>query len=207
MRTKWALLWAVLLTPVVAGSALAQQPSPDALRPGDAIRLQLVVPGDTGTSQDYSGDYMVAETGTVSLPLIGVLPAVNVPAQELRSRIVSEYESLFRNQSVQVTMLRRISVLGAVKSPGLYHADPTMRISDVIATAGGVLPNGKPDEVRIVRDGEEIVADLTPTSSLPQGLRSGDQVFVPERAWIARNFPWLVGLGITITALIVREGR
>jgi protein involved in polysaccharide export with SLBB domain len=140
----------------------------------------------------------------VSLPLIEGMQATNVPAQELRNRIIQQYQSLFRNQAIQVTLLRRVSVLGAVQSPGLYHVDPTMRIGDVIATAGGVTGQGRQDEVRIIRNGQEIQTDLTLASAVPPEIRSGDQIFIPERSWVSRNFPWLVGLGISITALIVR---
>lgn len=191
---------------VLTGSAWAQQPS-DALRPGDAVRIQLVIPGDAGTSQDYSGEYMIDESGRVSLPLIESIQATSLPAQQLRSSIIQRYQSLFRNQAIQVTLLRRVSVLGAVRTPGLYHVDPTMRIGDVIATAGGATPQGKQDEVRIIRNGQEVVTDLSMASGVPQDIRSGDQIFIPERNWLARNVPWLVGVGITVTALVVRGYR
>jgi len=192
----------ILLTAALTGTAMAQQSPPDALRPGDAIRLQLVVSGEGG--QDYSGEYMIDESGRVSLPLIEGMLATSVSGQELRSRIIQQYQSLFRNQAIQVTLLRRVSVLGAVRTPGLYHVDPTMRIGDVIATAGGATPNGKQGEVRIIRDGQEIVTELSLASAVPREIRSGDQIFVPERSWVSRNFPWLVGMGMTVVALIVR---
>lgn len=198
-------LGAILLTLALTGSAMAQQAAPGGLRPGDAIRLQLVVSGEGG--QDYSGDYMIDESGIVSLPLIGSMQAISVPSQELRSRIIQQYQSLFRNQAIQVTLLRRVSVLGAVRTPGVYHVDPTMNIGDIIATAGGVATNGRQDEVQIMRDGQEIVTDLSLASAVPPEIRSGDQIFVPEKSWVSRNFPWLVGVGMTVTAIIVRGYR
>ena len=202
---KQLFLSLALLVALTATGA-AQQPAPDALRPGDSIRLHLVVPGEGEPGQGYSGDYMIDETGSLSLPLIEPLQATAMTAQDLRTSIIQQYQSLFRNQAIQVTVLRRVSVLGAVRNPGLYHVDPTMRIGDVIATAGGATESGRPDEVRIIRDGQEIRTELTPESAVPPELRSGDQIMIPERSWVSRNFPWLVGLGMTVTALIVREG-
>jgi protein involved in polysaccharide export with SLBB domain len=201
------ILLSLALLATVTGTGAAQQPASDALRPGDSIRLHLVVPGEGEPGQGYSGDYMIDETGSLSLPLIEPLQATSMSAQDLRARIIQQYQSLFRNQAIQVTALRRVSVLGAVRNPGLYHVDPTMRIGDVIATAGGVTTDGRPNEVRIIRDGQEITTELTPESVVPQELRSGDQIIIPERSWVARNFPWLVGLGMTVTALLVRGYR
>ncbi len=203
-KMKHGFLSTVLLSAALTGTAMAQQPIQEALRPGDVVRLQLVIPGDAGQGQDYSGDYMITEAGTVSLPLIGVIQAANVPSDQVRARIVEGYQSLFRNQALQVTLMRRISVLGAVRTPGIYHADPTMRIGDVIALAGGVGPNGKQNDVKIIRNGQEVSTDLTLVSSLPGELQSGDQIFVPERSFVSRNFPWLVGVTLGIVGIIVR---
>lgn len=181
-----------------------QGSTPDALRPGDAIRLQLTIAGE---GQNYDGEYIVDEAGMVALPLIGPQQVTGIPPQELRRRIVSEYETLYHDQTIGITLLRRISVLGAVRTPGLYHVDPTVRVAEVIAMAGGVTNDGKQDEVRILRDGREIVTDITPSSTLPAELRSGDQVFVPAKNWFARNPVWLVGVGTSILAIILRNTR
>lgn len=201
---KRGLISTVVLTIALTGTAAAQQATPEALRPGDAIQLQLVIPGDAGAGQDYSGDYMIAESGTVALPLIGEVQARGVPAQQLRSRIIEGYQSLFRNQAVQVTLLRRISVLGAIRNPGLYHADPTMHIGDVIAMAGGATEAGRSDEVQIIRNGQKITTDISSSSALPTELRSGDQLYVPEKSWFSRNGAWLVGFTVGIVGVIVR---
>jgi len=189
---------------ICSSPVIAQGPSPDILRPGDAIRLQLSVAGE---DQNFNGDYMVDEMGMLSLPVVGSMRATDVSAQQLRQRIITEYDSMFRNQSIQVTILRRIIVLGAVSNPGLYHIDPTMRISDVVATAGGVTKEGRVDEIRILRNGEELHVDLTPQSTLPSELRSGDQLFVPEKSWFARNGKWIVGVGLGVAVTINRITR
>lgn len=190
---------------LIAVPAWGQQSSTsDALRPGDAIRLQLTISGE---GQSYDGEYIVDEAGMVALPLIGPQHATNIPPQELRRQIVGKYEALFHDQTISITLLRRISVLGAVRTPGLYHVDPTVRVGEVIAMAGGVTEEGKPEEVRIVRDGREILTDITPSSALPAELRSGDQVFVPAKSWFTRNPVWLVGIATSVVAIIVRNSR
>ena len=153
---------------------------------------------------DMSGDYVVDESGQVSLPLIGTRSASGIPAGELRRQLLAEYNAQFRNQSIQVTFLRRVSVLGQVKTPGLYHADPTMSVGDVLALAGGPTEKGRPDEVRILRNGREIRTDVTSTETLPPELQSGDQLYVPERSWFSRNGTYVIGISLGLVGIITR---
>jgi polysaccharide export outer membrane protein len=194
------ILLLLILLVLSAASTTSAQPSTstDALQPGDMIRVAI------SAMPDMSGDYVVDELGQVSLPLIGTRQASGLPAGELRRQLLAEYNSQFRNQSIQVTFLRRISVLGQVKNPGLYHADPTMSVSDVLALAGGPTEQGRPDEVRILRGDSEIRADVTSTETLPPELRSGDQLFVPRKSWFTRNGTYAVGIGLAVLGVITR---
>lgn len=179
-------------------AASQQTASGDALRPGDIVRVAI------SAMPDMNGDYVVDESGRVSLPLIGVRGVAGVNAGELRRQILDEYNAQFRNQSIQVTLLRRISVLGQVRNPGLYHADPTMSVGDVLALAGGPTEQGKPNEVRILRSGQEIRADISSTEVLPPELRSGDQLYVPQRSWFSRNGTYVIGLSLALVGIVTR---
>ena len=174
----------------------AAQSGPDALRPGDVVRLAI------SGEETLTGDYAVDASGSVSLPLIGTRSATTMPADRLRQEILDAYNAQFRNQSIQVTVLRRIRVLGAVQNPGLYHADPTMTVADIVALAGGPTEQGRLDQVRLVRDGREIEARLD--SPVAMQLQSGDQILVPERSWFARNTTWVIGLAMSTVAIITR---
>lgn len=85
-------------------------------------------------------------------------------------------------------MLRRIIVRGAVNDPGLKLVDPTITIAAALALAGGATSLGDQNKIRILRDGQEIEADVTLDTRLADSIiRSGDQIFVPQRSWISRN--------------------
>lgn len=162
----------------VTGEALAQQ----FLRPGDIVRLTI------WREPDLSGDFQVDETGVVVFPLIGPRTVTEVPPDSLRRQLVDAYSTYLRHPSIDVVLLRRVNVLGAVAKAGLYPVDPTMTIADVLALAGGSTPVGDPDKVRLIRDGETITARIsqrTVVGELP--IRSGDQLYVPERSWLSRN--------------------
>jgi polysaccharide export outer membrane protein len=180
-----------------SANTFAQQPGPlaDQLQPGDMVRVAL------SREVEMSGDYTVDEAGMVALPLIGLRETSNKTPAALKQELVSAYVDQLRNQTIQITFLRRVRVLGEVRTPGLYHADPTMTLADVVALAGGATNLGKRDEMRIIRDGEEFEVDLH--SEVFQQVRSGDQILVPEKGWLERNRTLLVTASISVTAIVV----
>ena len=113
------------------------------------------------------------------------------------------YSQFLQHQSIDVTLLRRVQVLGAVRNPGLYPVDATMTISDALALAGGATSDGRPDRVELVRDGKRIESELGPETRLSgAAIQSGDQLFVPERSWLARN-TGLVAAGLSTGASLI----
>lgn len=167
----------------------------DQLRAGDMVRVAL------SREVEMSGDYLVDEAGMVALPLIGLRETANKTPAVLKQELVTAYSDQLRNQTIQITLLRRVRVLGEVRNPGLYHADPTMTLGDVVALAGGATTLGKSTDIRIVRDGEEFEVDLG--SDVLHQVRSGDQIVVPEKGWVARNRTLLVTASISVTAIVV----
>lgn len=177
--------------------ALAQSASSDALRPGDVIRLRI------WREPDMSGDFAVDETGGVVLPRIGPIKVTDDSAESLKARLVKAYSAFLNHSSIDVALLRRLQVLGAVRNPGLYPVDATMTIADALALAGGTTPQGHPDRVELVRDGQRLEARLSRNMQLTASqIRSGDQIFVPERSWVSRN-TGVVAAGITASVSII----
>jgi protein involved in polysaccharide export with SLBB domain len=152
------------------------------LHPGDIVRLRI------WREPDLSGDFAVDEGGIVVFPKIGRLTVLGESPVWLKDTLVASYQVYLRNPSIDVILLRRVNVLGAVRNPGLYPVDPTMMLADVIAAAGGATPQGKSDEVQLLRGGKTVTANLTGGTRIADlQIRSGDQLFVPERSWVSRN--------------------
>ena len=165
-----------------ADSAAAATDSSSVLRPGDVVRLRI------WREPDLSGDFPVDENGVAVFPKIGPLPVTHEAPESLKSKLVTAYQTYLRNPSVDVTMLRRVNILGEVRNPGLYPVDPTMTLADVIALAGGVSPTGSANKVEVRRDGEKLSAKLSSHTRIADSpVQSGDQIFVRERSWVSRN--------------------
>jgi polysaccharide export outer membrane protein len=197
-----AILTIALIAVASARLVAAQEPVPTPerprvdLRPGDRVRLNI------WREPDLSGEYQVDERGEVVFPKLGAMRVTDLSADSLKQLLVHDYTAYLRDPSVEVTLLRRVNVLGAVRSPGLYQVDQTETIADVLAQAGGPTSDGKPDRVELRRDGAKTGTRLTRDSHLfTSGVQSGDQLWVPQRSWLSRN-TGLVAAALTATAIV-----
>ena len=181
-----------------AGSLIIAQ----GVRPGDVIRVWV------WREPDYSGDFTVDARGEVVLPLLGEVSVPGRTAEQLSDSLRQAYRQYLNNPSIQITVLRRVAVAGEVVKPGLYPADATITIGDLITLAGGVTSNADRNKIELMRDGKVIVSRLGPGTVLQNSpVQSGDQIFVPLKSWFARNgnifLYGLVTAGATILARIV----
>lgn len=206
------LVWLTLLALVVPLPVRAQAPSlPHAatrgdsanfLRSGDVLRLRI------WREPDFSGDFMVSTSGEVTLPRLGAMPVTSVDPDSLAPRLVRAYAEYLNNPTIEIVVLRRIAVLGAVRNPGLYPVDPTMTMADIVALAGGASPDGKLDRMELRRGSARVSANLTPASRIADSpIRSGDQLYVPQRSWLGRNTALVAGLVGTAASLAIALGR
>jgi protein involved in polysaccharide export with SLBB domain len=200
-----------LLSGGLVASAAATQSEPSRkreaaemlpLQPGDLIRLRV------WREPDLSGEFPVNDVGIAVLPQLGPLDVMSEPPESLRARLVRQLESFLNHSAVDVVFLRRVQIAGAVREPGLYHLDPTMTLGDALALAGGVLPEGRTDKVEIFREGERLQGTISGRILISHSaVRSGDQLYVPERSWISRN-PGTILAGISaLTTLLYVVAR
>jgi protein involved in polysaccharide export with SLBB domain len=187
-----------------SSAAPADLPSPrpggcsaDIVRAGDVIRLKI------WREPEMSGDVAVDEEGVATLPRLGALRVADLPGDSLKRLLVSSYAKYLRDPAVDVTVLRRVTVLGAVRTPNVYHVEPTMTVADALALAGGAAPDGKVDQVELRRKDRGPPVKLTRGTRLADTpIRSGDELYVPQRSWFSRNAGLVFGgIGTTLSIL------
>ena len=167
------------------------------LRPGDRVRLKV------WREPDLSGEFVVDERGIMVFPKVGRVDVQHVTSDSLKSLLVTRLAESLRDPSVDVTVLRRVSILGSVRNPGVYFVDPTTTVSDALAMAGGVNADGKQDSFQLLRDGKRLQVGLSGDLRLADSpLQPGDQLRVPQRSWLSRNAA-LVASGVTSIAVVV----
>lgn len=204
---------ALAAAPLVASSQHAQAqtrtPAPasqaraaSSLLPGDVVRVQI------WREEDLSGEFQVDEQGSVILPLLGPKAVLGISPDRLRDELTEEYGKYLVNTAVNVTLLRRVVVLGEVRVPGQYTLDATNSVADVIARAQGITPEGDAEDIVLVRGGRRLRAGLSGAESLQEaGIRSGDQILVGKRGWASRNFSSIVGIASILANIYVVVAR
>ena len=171
--------------------------TPPKLLPGDAVRVQV------WREVDLSGTFTVDDRGIVTLPLIGERAVKGLGPSELREELLAEYKTYLQNPSIEVRILRRINILGEVRSPGLYPVDATISLADALALAGGITPTGDPNKIQLVRDNEVIAKGVDQAAMIgASDIRSGDQIVVGMKSWFSRNIAVVLGSTIAAAAII-----
>lgn len=167
------------------------------LQPGDRVQLKI------WREPDLSGEFTVLENGSVVFPKLGPLKVSQISIDSLTRQLTAHYSASLRNPAVEIIALRRISILGAVRNPGFYYADPTVTVRGAVALSGGVTSDGDRRRVELVRGDQTLSIETGGDDwSADSGVQSGDQIQVPERSWLSRNTA-LVASAITGAALVV----
>lgn len=180
---------------------LAQAPAsqePVVLRPGDSIRLTV------WRMEDMTGEFLINEAGVVTLPLLGPRKVTDVPLPELRERLYREFQQQLQNPSIEITPMRKIYVLGEVLSPGLHSVDPTISLAGAIAIAGGPSSAADRRKIRVIRNGELVHEHVRAETTLTSiDIRSGDEIFVGQRSWLARNSGLFINFAVSAATIVV----
>ena len=172
--SSYAVRRARQVVPVRGAETFAD--GPYTLDSGDKLRI-VVFGQDT-----LSNNYLVDAEGSVSLPLIGAVPARGLTTAQLSGAIASRLkQSFIRDPSVAVEIetYRPFFVLGEVTYPGQYPYVPNMTVENAIAIAGGFTPRASRDRVTVTRKVQGVPARYSLPLRYP--LRPGDTIEVSER--------------------------
>jgi polysaccharide export outer membrane protein len=184
---RWRRLSAIpfaaclMLSACEPGSSLPPLPQtvsgPYTLGPGETVRV--VVFGQT----QLTGEFTVSDRGTISVPLLGDIPASNETADALAQSIsvaLADKKILLNpSVSVEVVKYRPVFVLGEVVKPGQYPYEPGMTALTLVAIAGGFTYRAQTGYVSILRKSEGQAVE----GRAPRGeeVLPGDVVTVFER--------------------------
>jgi polysaccharide export outer membrane protein len=170
------------------------------LRSGDILKIEV------WGQQQFSGQFLIDETGHLQYPLLGDIQVTNLSVAALRDKIRQGLEQIFKSPFVAVSPLFRMAVLGEVRMPGLYTVDPTLSVLDVVAMAGGPNPSGNMNKIRLLRGGQEQQLSFGQGHSLQEmGVRSGDQIVVGRKSFAREDLSIVLSL-VTIalsTAILI----
>jgi polysaccharide export outer membrane protein len=151
---------------------------PYRLGPGDQVRVTVF------NDPRLTGDFRVADTGSLALPLVGLISVQGRTTEEAARQIEETLSSrgLFNDPSVALEVLtyRPVFVLGMVERGGQTPYQPGMTVLSAVAVVGGFNYRAITDYVGLTRIGEDGQAReyRAERSAL---LQPGDVVNVFER--------------------------
>ena len=105
---------------------------------------------------DLSKDYVVDQSGRLTMPLLGRVDAVGLNTTELAGKIANGLDAKYlRDPNVTVSLKESVSrvftVDGSVRQPGVYQLDNSMSLIQAIAVAKGTDDLANPRRVAIFR--------------------------------------------------------
>ena len=149
---------------------------PDRLDAGD--KLRIVVYGQEGLTNTYA----VGASGSITMPLIGPVPARGLTPAELAAAVTARLKRGYLREpyvAAEVESYRPFFILGEVTAPGQYPYVPNMTVESAVAIAGGFTPRAERKAIKLTRVGEGGAAQAV----VPPGtfLKPGDTISVAER--------------------------
>jgi len=104
---------------------------------------------------ELSTTVVVRPDGKISLPLIGELSVNGRTAVELQKEVAQKLTQYIEQPTVNVIVKEvnsaKVSVLGEVKTPGVYKIRDRATVLDAVALAGGFTEYAKRDKVKLIR--------------------------------------------------------
>ena len=157
--------------------------------PGDLITLTIIA----GGVEQAKVDLVVSGQGEVTVPFIGNVKASGLTLKNLEQKIYLPLEkNYFVHPQINIQMKEYHSlsytISGAVKMPAEYELDFHPSLMDLIAKAGGVVPE-RGNVAYVIREGtgpknEPMKIDLS--KLLDEGdmsrdimLETGDKIYIP----------------------------
>jgi len=176
----------MVLSALALSSCMPEQPAPQAfhtssiapyhLDSGDRLRVSVF--DQTG----LTGTYSVDQSGYISFPLIGAVPARGKTVSQIEKTIAAKLANGYVKDpdvTVQVDQYRSVYIMGEVGQSGQYSYVPGMTAQKAIAAAGGFSPRADERSVKVTRDiNGKPVTGVIP---LTDPIMAGDTIYVRER--------------------------
>jgi polysaccharide biosynthesis/export protein len=141
-------------------------------------RLRVVVYGQEGLTNTYA----IGTGGSITMPLIGAVPARGRTTSGLAAEIAAKLRKGFIREpsvAVEIEAYRPFFILGEVAAPGQYPYVPNMTVESAVAIAGGFSPRARRDQVTLTHtDASGTARFVVPPGS---AVAPGDTVLVGER--------------------------
>lgn len=128
-------------------------------------------------SKDAIFNLNVKLDGTILFPELGAISVVGLSLQEVKDKLSQLIEQSYIGVNIDVSMqnlsAKKITIVGAVKTPGTYLINPFSTITSALAYSGGVSEIGSLRDIKLIRN-NKVVLSFDLYDLLIKGDRSKD---------------------------------
>ena len=163
------------------------------------------------TNQQEEAQYLVDTKGIVKLPMVGEIHLEGLTIRDAETILQKEYTKFYTNPFVRLRYInKRVIVLGSPGGLVIPLADENMRLVEVVAMAKGVDNNARANNIRVLRNEQVFLCDLSNVESYKTSniiMQPGDVVYIePIRRPFSealRDYAGILTVVTSLTTLIV----
>lgn len=138
--------------------------------------------GNVATPGALPFQYLVGVNGVVKFPLIDEVKVSGLTLRESEEVLQEAYKTFYEDPYVILKFNnKRVIVLGAPGGQVVPLANENMRLTEVLALAKGIPTDARASNIRVIRNGQVLVADLSTIEGYRQSdflMHPGDIVYV-----------------------------
>ncbi|MEG1539210.1 MAG: polysaccharide biosynthesis/export family protein [Muribaculaceae bacterium] len=185
----------------------------DAVKPFNRMDFLYQISGTTYTNNNTGVNsptyYLVSNEGNIDFPVLGKLHIGGLNKTQIEALIISEIYPKYLKEKPTLDIRFKnfqVSVIGEVKTPGVYTApNERFTVLEALASAGDLTITGERKNVMLIRtnaDGTKTVKrlDLNDKNTLLSpyyNLQQNDVIYVEPNASKARS-SWIVPPAVTL---------
>jgi polysaccharide export outer membrane protein len=181
---------AVASVDVSSGAIVLRLRAVGAATAADTYRIGVndVVSVGVFKNPELSGDFPCGADGSVSLPLVGSVPAKGRTEAELSAELAAAFSTYLVDPQVTVAVKlfqsQFVHVMGAIPRASRVPLKPGITVSDVLSEAGVALQPGQ--QVTLKRSGQPpvLLGQADVQAGAQSALRDGDSLIVEEPKYV-----------------------
>jgi len=176
---------------------------PITVQPGDVLTISVISASDeaagkfNGNINGGSREYTVDPSGNITLPQVGVVKVADLTVTQIHGILLPKLSVFLKEPILSVKPAYfKYSVLGAVKSPGIFTAvKEQISFLDALSVAGDLNISGRRENALLVREingkREFVTLDLTKKDLFESPyyyLKNNDIIYIePDREYDSEN--------------------
>ena len=136
-------------------TAVGDLPLPNDYKISLRDQFRIILSG----SKDAIFNLNVKLDGTILFPELGAISVVGLSFQEVKDKLSLLIEQSYIGVSIDISLqnlsAKKITIVGAVKTPGTYLINPFSTITGALAYSGGISEIGSLRDIKLIRKNKE----------------------------------------------------